>query len=92
MYLMNGIKENPAYTYFPSYKALKQTWELLNIRYTKNKTGGKKPKATLQKKRITTKCLVCEPVTSSAINANCMSAYHQNTYCQHTEAPEIICP
>lgn len=53
---MNGIKENPAYTYFPSFKALKQTWEVLNIRYTKNKTGEKKklsrnsPEKTLQEK------------------------------------------
>lgn len=51
MYLMNDIKENPAYSYSPSFKVLKQTWELLNIRYTKNKTGKKKPKATLQEKK-----------------------------------------
>lgn len=50
---MNGIKENPAYTYFfPSFKALKQTWEVLNIRYTKNKTGKKKLSRNSQKKTL----------------------------------------
>lgn len=38
MYLTIGIKENPEYRYFPSFKTLKQMWELLNIRYVKNKT------------------------------------------------------
>lgn len=38
---MTGIKENPEYSYFPSFKTLKQMWKLLNIGYAKNKTEEK---------------------------------------------------
>lgn len=67
-------------------------WEILNIRYTKNKTRKKKPYSnSLEQETHKPMLPVYESITSLAIQIACSTLSPIHSYCQQLESREVDC-